>query len=72
LSMHLTKKIILTKINYYIYKHLKQTIMKKQNTYIGGNLGRIVKYWTKKSTPETKGGSFNVDLYLQYLNAINK
>jgi len=46
--------------------------MKKQNTYIGGNLGKIVKYWTKKSTPETKGGSFNVDLYLQYLNAINK
>ena len=68
--MDLTKKIILTKINYYI--HLKQTIMKKQNTYIGGNLGKIVKYWTKKSSAETKGGSFNVDLYLQYLNAINK
>lgn len=46
--------------------------MKKQNTYIGGNLGKIVKFWTKKSSAETKGGSFNLELYMAYLNAINK
>ena len=41
-----------------------------KNYYIGGNIGRIIKFWKSKSTPETKGGSFNLDLYLQYLNAI--
>jgi len=44
--------------------------MKKGNYYIGGNIGKIIKFWKSKSTPETKGGSFNLDLYLQYLNAI--
>jgi hypothetical protein len=46
--------------------------MKKKNNYIGGNIGKIVKFWTKKSSAETKGGSFNMDLYLQYLEVINR
>jgi len=44
----------------------------KKNYYIGGNIGRIIKFWTTKSSNETKGGSFNMDLYMQYLNAISK
>lgn len=44
----------------------------KANTYIKPPLGRLIKWWKSKSTPETKGGSFNYELYLDYLNAINK
>jgi len=32
----------------------------------------IQRWWTTKSTAETKGGSFNLNLYLQYLNAITR
>lgn len=32
----------------------------------------IMKWWSSKSTAETKGGSFNYELYNQYLNAISK
>ena len=45
--------------------------MKKENKYIAGNLGKIIKFWTKKSSLETKGGSFNVELYMAYLSVIN-
>lgn len=44
--------------------------MKNQNIYIGGNIGKLIKFWKSKTTPETKGGNFNLDLYLQYLEAI--
>ena len=45
--------------------------MKKENTYIKLPLGRLIKWWKEKSTPETKGGSFNHDLYIRYLQKIN-
>ena len=47
-------------------------IMKKENQYIAPPLGRIIRWWKEKSTPDTKGGGFNYELYLQYLNAISK
>lgn len=31
------------------------------------NVVQYVRFWTKKSSPEVKGGSFNMDLYYQYL-----
>mgnify|MGYP001585139186 FL=1 len=40
------------------------------NIYIGGKLGKIIKFWKSKTSNETKGGHFNLDLYLQYLEAI--
>lgn len=46
--------------------------MKKENTYIQPPLGKLIKWWKSKSTPETKGGTFNYNLYLQYLETISK
>ena len=33
------------------------------------NLHRIMKFWKTKSGHYDKGGSFNLNLYLQYLKA---
>jgi hypothetical protein len=52
--------------------NLKTKTMKKENTYIAPPLGIIIKWWKSKGNPEAKSGSFNYDLYLQYLQAINK
>lgn len=50
-------------------------IMKKQavNTFIPlkPNLMYMIRKWRSKNTPEEKSGSFNVDLYLDYLAVIN-
>ena len=49
--------------------------MKKQavNTFIPlkPNLMYIIRKWRSKNTPEEKSGSFNVELYLDYLSVIN-
>lgn len=34
------------------------------------NILRMKKFWTNKSSAEDKGGSFNMNLYLAYLSAI--
>lgn len=31
------------------------------------NVVQYINFWTKKSQPEVKGGSFNLELYMQYL-----
>lgn len=39
------------------------------------NIVRCMNFWKKQSLPgycKDKGGTFNLDLYLQYLNAINQ
>jgi len=33
------------------------------------DLNSIIEYWTKKKHEGDKGGTFNVQLYLQYLKA---
>ena len=35
------------------------------------NLMDCIRFWKGKSVKEDKGGTFNVDLYLAYLQAIN-
>lgn len=44
----------------------------KENIYIAPPLGIIIKWWRGKKFNEAKNGTFNHDLYLQYLQAINK
>ena len=36
------------------------------------NLMDCISFWKGKSVKEDKGGTFNVDLYLAYLSAINE
>lgn len=47
-----------------------------ENTFIpySPNIARCIKFWkTEKQTPaEDRAGSFNLDLYLDYLNEVNK
>jgi len=35
------------------------------------NLMDCISFWKEKSVKEDKGGTFNLDLYLAYLTAIN-
>lgn len=44
-----------------------------ENTYCKNkpNLIYLKRKWQQKLIPEDKGGSFNVNLYLDYLDAIN-
>ena len=44
------------------------------NTYIPvkPHIARIQRWWKNQSIHDDKGGSFNVTLYLDYLNAINQ
>jgi len=44
------------------------------NTYIPvkPNIARMKRWWKNQSLHDDKGGSFNVTLYLDYLNAINQ
>jgi len=35
------------------------------------NLMDCISFWKGKSVKEDKGGTFNLELYLSYLNAIN-
>jgi len=44
------------------------------NTYIPvkPNIARMKRWWKGQSLHDDKGGSFNVTLYLDYLNAINQ
>jgi len=48
----------------------KQTTL--ENTYIAPPLGLCIKWWKSKGQAEATTGSFNYELYLQYLAAINK
>lgn len=48
------------------------TEVKKDNTYIAPPLGKIIKWWKNNTTSDAIGGSFNYDLYLQYLNSISQ
>lgn len=52
--------------------NLKTQIMKKENIYIAPPLGICIKWWKSKGQAEATTGSFNYELYLQYLKAINK
>jgi len=36
------------------------------------NIARIMRYWKSQSSENDKGGSFNLTLYLDYLNVINQ
>lgn len=60
-------------------KPLKTTVMNskaniKINHYIPvkPNIARMKRWWKNQSLHNDKGGSFNVSLYLDYLNAINQ
>jgi len=35
------------------------------------NIARIMRYWKSQSSENDKGGSFNLTLYLDYLNVIS-
>ena len=48
----------------------KQTTL--ENTYINPPLGTCIKWWRSKGHSEATTGTFNYELYLQYLTAINK
>lgn len=56
--------------------NLKQSKMKKQtvNTFIPlkPNLMYMIRKWRTKNTRYEKSGSFNVELYLDYLAVINE
>jgi hypothetical protein len=43
----------------------------QQNQKPRPNLMDCIRFWKGKSVKEDKGGTFNVDLYLAYLQAIN-
>ena len=47
-----------------------------ENTFIPypPNIARCIKFWkTEKQTPaEDRAGNFNLELYLDYLNEVNK
>jgi hypothetical protein len=52
-----------------VMEKLNQMKMKRnENTFIPLNypLIRRIQWWRKKSMNDDKGGSFNVELYLQY------
>ena len=51
---------------------MKATQNKLENIYIAPPLGICIKWWKEKSKAEATTGSFNYELYLQYLAAINK
>jgi len=36
------------------------------------NIARIMRYWKNQSSENDKGGSFNLTLYLDYLNVISQ
>jgi hypothetical protein len=49
----------------------------KENKFIPlqANIAKAVKWWKTKSLPgiyKDKGGSFNLDLYMKYLEVINE
>ena len=48
----------------------KQTTL--ENTYIPAPLGLCIKWWKSKGHSEATTGTFNYELYLQYLAAISK
>jgi len=56
--------------------HFKINTMKNTavNTFIPlkTNLMYMIRKWRSKNTPEEKSGSFNVELYLDYLAVINE
>ncbi len=45
---------------------------KVENTYIAPPLGKIIKWWKNSTTSDAIGGSFNHDLYIQYLKTISE
>jgi hypothetical protein len=59
-------------------KPLNQNNMKQNNIKINNyiplkpNIARMKRWWKNQSVHNDKGGSFNVSLYLDYLNAINQ
>lgn len=51
--------------------------MKKSNKInhfipVKPNIARMMQYWKNQSSENDKGGSFNLTLYLDYLNVINE
>ena len=46
----------------------------KKNTFIKltPNLAQMVRHWRCQKSENDKGGSFNVTLYLDYLEAVNQ
>ena len=46
-------------------------IKKQENQKPRPNIMDCISFWKNKSVKEDKGGSFNLDLYLAYLQAIN-
>jgi len=46
----------------------------KNNTFIKltPNLAQMVRHWRGQKSENDKGGSFNVTLYLDYLEAVNQ
>jgi hypothetical protein len=42
-----------------------------ENTKPRPNIMDCISFWKGKSVKQDKGGSFNLDLYLSYLQAIN-
>lgn len=53
---------MITAIKWRIYNNLNQNKM-----YV--DLNTIIEYWTRKKHEGDKGGSFNLQLYLQILKA---
>ena len=47
---------------------------KKENEFVSfrSPVNRMIKWWKSKGQAEATTGSFNYELYLQYLKAINK
>jgi hypothetical protein len=46
----------------------------KKNTFIPvkSDLATMMRYWKGQKSENDKGGSFNLSLYLDYLNVINQ
>ena len=46
----------------------------KKNTFIPvkSDLATMMRFWKGQKVKEDKGGSFNLTLYLDYLNVINQ
>lgn len=51
-------------------KEMKKAIKQQENTFtpIRPNVMNCVRWWRNQSMHEDKGGSFNIELYLDYLS----
>ena len=61
---------MVTHIKFFIMENTYKPYSTDQNKSF--NIAYLMKKWIEKSNKYDKGGSFNLDLYLRYLEVINE